>query len=66
METAFREQMKKRCDMMTELSVRLEKKLNKYANAGIIQGDRLFVTYETSAVPLDTRVIDRLIDEQFR
>ena len=42
------------------------KRMNKYANAGIIQGDRLFVTYETSAVPLDTRVIDRLIDEQFR
>ena len=29
METAFREQMKKRCDMMTELSVRLEKKPGK-------------------------------------
>ena len=38
----------------------------KYALEGIIQGDRLFYTFESSSKPLDVRVIDKMIDELFR
>ena len=38
----------------------------KYSLAGIIQGDRLFYTFETSKTPLDVRVLDNLINSCFR
>lgn len=38
----------------------------KYALAGIMQGDRLFYTFESSKYPLDVRVVDKLIQEQFK
>ena len=44
----------------------LVERVNLYNQAGIIQGDRLTFTFETSDKPLDIRVIDRLIDEFFK
>ncbi len=38
----------------------------KYSLAGIMQGDRLFYTFETSKTPLDVRVLDNLINSCFR
>ena len=42
------------------------KRINDYSEEGIIQGDRLFLSFETSEQPLDVRVIDRLINSHFR
>ena len=42
------------------------KRVNSYNQAGIIQGDRLTFTFETTSTPLDIRVIDRLINEYFK
>ena len=42
------------------------RKMNSYTLANIYQGDRLFSTYETGNTPLDTRVIDRMINEFFK
>ena len=44
----------------------LVKRINDYSEAGIILGDRLFLTFETSDTPLDVRTVDRLIDSHFR
>lgn len=44
----------------------LAERVNDYSEAGIIQGDRLFFSFETSKKPLDVRTIDRLIDRHFR
>ena len=41
-------------------------RVNKYNEEGIIQGDRLFLSFETSDKPLDARVIDNLINKHFR
>ena len=41
-------------------------KLNKYSNNGFLPGKRLFTTFETSKVPLDVRIVDKLINEVFR
>lgn len=41
-------------------------RVNTYNQAGIIQGDKLTFSFETTAVPLDVRVIDRLINEYFK
>lgn len=38
----------------------------KYALAGIRQGDSLFYTFESSRYPLDSRVVDNLIRDQFK
>ena len=32
----------------------------------IILGDNLYATFETNEKPLDVRVVDKLINEQFR
>ena len=40
-------------------------RLNDYNLAGIQQGDRLFLTFESANRPLDVRVIDKLINDQF-
>lgn len=41
-------------------------RINRYNDAGIILGDRLFLSFETSKTPLDARVIDNLIKTHFR
>ena len=41
-------------------------RVNNYNQAGIMQGDKLTFSFETTAVPLDVRVIDRLINEYFK
>ena len=41
-------------------------RVNDYNHAGIIQGESLFMTFETSKTPLDVRVLDKMIKENFR
>ena len=41
-------------------------RINKYEAAGIHQGDRLFLTYETANRPLDVRVLDIIINDLFK
>lgn len=41
-------------------------RINKYEAAGIHQGDRLFLTYETANRPLDVRVLDIMINDLFK
>ena len=41
-------------------------RINSYNEAGIILGDRLFLSFETSKTPLDVRIIDNLINTHFR
>ena len=41
-------------------------RVNDYNSAGIILGDRLFMTFETSKTPLDVRVLDKMIKKCFR
>lgn len=36
-------------------------KLNKYALADVLPGDRLLMTFETAETPLDTRVVQKII-----
>lgn len=38
----------------------------KFSLAGIVQGDRLFYTFETGKCPLDVRVLENMIDTNFR
>lgn len=44
----------------------LVERINDYSEAGILQGDRLFFSFETSKKPLDLRTVDKLIDRHFR
>ena len=41
------------------------KRINLYSKNGLILGDRLFITMETSVTPLDIRTVDRLIKSKF-
>lgn len=41
-------------------------RFNNYALNGIVPGDRLFTLYETNKHPLDTRVLDKMIEKDFR
>lgn len=41
-------------------------RVNLYNRCGIFLGDRLFLTFETSSVPLDVRNIDNIINMHFR
>ena len=41
-------------------------KLNQYALAGYLPGDKLLVTQESSAVPLDTRVVTAIIERYLK
>ena len=41
-------------------------KLNRYALAGYLPGDKLLVTQESAAVPLDTRVVSALIERYLK
>ena len=42
------------------------KKLNNYALAGVFAGEKLLVTYESSASPLDTRVVAATIEHYLK
>ena len=42
------------------------KRLNDYALSGLVLGANLFITYETDDVPLDTRILDIMIETMFR
>ncbi|MBO4635787.1 MAG: hypothetical protein J5685_01445 [Clostridiales bacterium] len=42
------------------------KKVNEYTKNGFMPGIDLFLSMETSKVPLDTGIIDRMINESFR
>lgn len=42
------------------------RRINIYSNNGIIMGDNLFISMETSLHPLDIRTVDRLIKTNFR
>ncbi len=41
-------------------------RINLYANAKITIGDNLFLTFETAAAPLNTSLLDELINKLFR
>ena len=41
-------------------------RINKYIKINILQGDRLFLTYETKDTPLDLDLLDKMIEYQFR
>ena len=40
-------------------------KMREYALSGYTIGDKLYLTMETSMTPLDMRVVDKMIEEQF-
>ena len=42
------------------------KRVNDYSRAGIVLGDNLFLTFESSETPLDVRVLDELINKKFK
>ena len=56
------------CGMMdnTDYSDILVNRVNEYSHAGILVGDRLFLTFESSKTPLDVRVVDNLINTHFK
>ena len=41
-------------------------RVNDYSYAGIVQGDNLFMTFETSETPLDISVLDKMIKNHFK
>ena len=41
-------------------------RINDYILHGLGLGDKLFLSFESSTVPLDVRVIDKMIEEYFR
>ena len=45
---------------------RIVKRINEYSQAGIILGDNLFLTFESSTTPFDVRVLDRMIETCFK
>ena len=53
------------CGMMGDPGYvnKLIRRNNCYSKAGIILGDRLFMSFESDKYPLDTRALDNLIDQ---
>ena len=45
---------------------RIVRRINDYGQAGIIQGDNLFLTFESSKTPFDVRVLDQMITRCFK
>lgn len=45
---------------------RIVRRINNYSQAGIILGDNLFLTFESSKIPFDVRVLDRMIENCFK
>lgn len=43
-------------------SVDFVKKMNLYSTNGILQGDKLFVTYETYSMPLDINCVKKIVE----
>ena len=41
-------------------------RINKYILAGIYEGDKLFLTFESDSTPLDMRVLDVMINKHFK
>ena len=56
------------CGMMdnTDYSDDMVYRVNEYNRAGILLGDRLFLTFESSKTPLDVRTVDNLINTHFK
>ncbi len=56
------------CGMMDDpnYSKDMVNRINLYSTADIYLGDRLFCTFETSETPLDIRLLDELIEKNFR
>lgn len=56
------------CGMMDnpEYSNDVVKRVQEYSQAGIILGDSLFLTLESSTMPFDVRVLDEMIKVSFR
>lgn len=56
------------CGMMDNVDYTDEMvyRVNEYNHAGILVGDRLFLTFESSKTPLDVRVVDQLINTHYR
>lgn len=57
------------CGKMDDLDYveeRVVKRINDYSRAGIILGKNLFLTFESSTTPLNTEVLDRLINNNFK
>ena len=56
------------CGMMdnTDYSDDMVYRVNEYSRAGILLGDRLFLTFESSKTPLDVRMVDNLINTHFK
>ena len=44
---------------------RIVQRINDYSHAGIVLGDNLFLTFESSKTPFDVSVLDNLIDRCF-
>lgn len=44
----------------------LVKRINDYSKAGIVIGQNLFLTFESSTSPLDMKTLDELIENNFR
>ena len=42
------------------------RRINNYTSNGIILGKRLFTTMESNRSPLDLRILDIMIEENFR
>ena len=49
----------------SEYCERALQKLNAYMKSDICLGDRLLISYETSKRPLDTKVLDKIIRNNF-
>ena len=49
-----------------EYSHKLIRRINDYAESDILIGDRLFMTFEDSKIPLDIRILDKMIQTCFR
>ena len=41
-------------------------RINKYARSGIFQGERLFLTFESADYPLDVKILNELIEKNYR
>lgn len=50
---------------LEEYAFNAVRRLNTYQENGIVMGDRLFITYESAAMPLNFRVLDEMIKVLF-
>lgn len=45
---------------------RVVNRVNDYSRAGIVLGDNLFLSFESSKTPLDVSALDNLINKHFK